>query len=630
MALLAQRTKTHDEPVKFTAPAPALLTIALVLGSAILATSSTDEPPPITAVGSTAEVSGFVSDDFNTTTLGPQWQLVDPLSDSVVGLSGAGTANAQLDISIPAGTSHDAWRPNDAVRLVQPIFDTDFELEVGFTTIPSQRYQFQGILVEQDALNWARLDVYHDGGKLRLFAARSIAGRPRRQLSMVVPADTSRLRLKRTTDTWSAYYSPDGTDWQFAGSFDFVMVPRDAGVLAGNAGPNPAFLSSVDYVFDTAAPLLPEDGVADPTPTSTGLPVPTLPPSPSPSPSPSPTVALAATPTPPVGPTATPPPGATATETPTNDGVIDVWYGPSQLFGDDGVPQQFVNVLGSASDSDGINSLSFRLNAGAPRDLTVGSDLRRVYNPGDFNVEINTSDLNLGTNDVLLTLVDSLGNVSTQAVTVIWEPAAPPTLYMTDWASATAPSDGAQVVDGKWTINGGELRTLETGYDRAIAIGDQTWENYEVEVPVTVYSLAPGSGTQQSGQPLVGMGLRWLGHSPVQNRQPNWGFWPTGAFAWYRLHATTNGLNIMGNNGQPKTKQPFDLTYGATYVFKARAQTVAGGTDYKFKAWLQGTEEPGQWHVEILEPDGPASGSVLLLAHHLDVAFGDVIITPLP
>jgi len=43
--------------------------------------------------------------------------------------------------------------------------------------------------------------------------------------------------------------------------------------------------------------------------------------------------------------------------------VIDVWYGSSQPFGQNGDPQVWVNILGNVSDVDGdLSLLEYRLN----------------------------------------------------------------------------------------------------------------------------------------------------------------------------------------------------------------------------------------------------------------------------
>ncbi len=83
------------------------------------------------------------------------------------------------------------------------------------------------------------------------------------------------------------------------------------------------------------------------------------------------------------------------------------------------------------------------------------------------------------------------------------------------------------------------------------------------------------------------------------------------------------------------------LEFDTTYIFKLRVETVADyqacdpddagnprRTCYRFKVWEQGTAEPATWDLVGLGNFGqPDSGSVVLVAHHVDATFGDVIIT---
>ena len=55
---------------------------------------------------------------------------------------------------------------------------------------------------------------------------------------------------------------------------------------------------------------------------------------------------------------------------------IVVWRGSPQTFGQVGVPQRWVNVLGNVDDSNGIGSLSYRLNSG-PEPLAADRAVRR-------------------------------------------------------------------------------------------------------------------------------------------------------------------------------------------------------------------------------------------------------------
>jgi hypothetical protein len=305
--------------------------------------------------------------------------------------------------------------------------------------------------------------------------------------------------------------------------------------------------------------------------------------------------------------------------------AIDVWYGLDQDFGLLGNPQPWINILGNVS---GASTLSYSLNGGASKNLTIGPDGRRLQSTGDFNIDIATSDPNLlelplGPNVVVITATGSGG---TSDVTVsfdydsgnVW-----PRPYTIDWSSTTHIQDVAQVVDGKWTIESDTVRTEIPGYDRLIAIGDASWDDYEVTVPITVNS-APGVPIPSGG---VGILMRWNGHTdnPVTCTQPKCGWLPLGAIGWYYN-------SVLEFYDTPARDSSRTLYGGVEYIFKVRVETIVGvGGLYSLKVWEDGTSEPLDWdliHQEGLT--GPLNGSMLLISHRLDASFGDVTITRAP
>ena len=100
---------------------------------------------------------GAELDDFDGSQLNPNvWTIVDPLAGSDVSVSGG-----FLTIQVPAPVSHDVWiSGNRAPRVMQPVADTDFWIEAKFDSIPSKKYQIQGLLVEQDVGNFLRFDIF--------------------------------------------------------------------------------------------------------------------------------------------------------------------------------------------------------------------------------------------------------------------------------------------------------------------------------------------------------------------------------------------------------------------------------------------------------------------------------------
>ena len=179
---------------------------------------------------------------------------------------------------------------------------------------------------------------------------------------------------------------------------------------------------------------------------------------------------------------------------------------------DRGNPQVWINVLGRVSGTPPVTSLTYSLNGGPDVPLLIGSNLKRLFDAGDFNIELATSQLIDGANTILIKAQDGVSQ-STKTVIVnydagnVW-----PLPYTANWGALGSIQAGAQVVDGLWAINGGRLETVAPGYDRLVAIGDMSWTNYEVTVPVTVLSLNTAGWGSPSNGAGVGLIARWTGH----------------------------------------------------------------------------------------------------------------------
>ena len=316
--------------------------------------------------------------------------------------------------------------------------------------------------------------------------------------------------------------------------------------------------------------------------------------------------------------------------------LIDLWYGTTQEFGAIGAPQKWVNVLGNVSDPDGVASLRYSLNDDPPTTLTIGANTRRLANSGDFNVEIDRNTLLVGANTLVITAVDNLGYFMAETVTVnysndnMW-----PTTYLTDWANAESIQNVAQVVDGNWSLTSTGVRTAETGYDRLIAIGDTNWTNYEITVPFTVHSIdIPAGYNYPSNGPGVGLLMGWVGHNDINVpvAQPKNGWRPIGALGWYRWRNSTNErLELLGSvGGTLQTNTSGQLQFGLPYMMKMRVRSNAGqGSTYNLKWWEDGQAEPLGWNLTGTgKPTAPQAGSLMLVAHHADVEFGNVLIEP--
>ena len=171
--------------------------------------------------------------------------MADPVGDTQVTTTGS-----QLSIAVAGGTSHDLWTGTlDAPRVTQSVSDGDFEVTAKFDSSVTTKYQIQGIVVQQDADDLIRFDVYYDGKRMRLFAATISGGSANTQTSIKLGAGVPiYLRVRREGDVWTQSYSFDGVQWTAASSFTHSMNVADVGVFAGNAGGNaPAHTALIDW-----------------------------------------------------------------------------------------------------------------------------------------------------------------------------------------------------------------------------------------------------------------------------------------------------------------------------------------------------------------------------------------------
>jgi uncharacterized repeat protein (TIGR02543 family) len=231
--------------------------------------SSTDD-----ATFTTLPSFEIVSDDFNVCVIDTGvWTLTDPLNDATMSITGAGSGDAHLNLSVPAGVEHDMYYTTEAPRLMQPASDEDFEIEAKFDSNVTQAFQLQGILIEAEADHFLRFDFYSNGASTYVFAAVLDSGTysTRSNLDLGAGFDAPMyMRVNRTGDVWTQSYSSNGVDWTEAVSFAHVMVVSKVGLLVGNlesGGITPAHTALVDYFFDTANPIVPEDGASVPSET---------------------------------------------------------------------------------------------------------------------------------------------------------------------------------------------------------------------------------------------------------------------------------------------------------------------------------------------------------------------------
>jgi len=236
--------------------------------------------PMTISEGQFAANSTIQSDDFNACSLDTgTWTFVNPQADATHDMVGSFSDDAWLSISVPSNADgHNIWYyGNDAPRIMQDVSDADFEIEVKFESPVSQTYQMLGILVEEDSDNFLRFDFHSkdDGTKL-LAAVLEPDPSPPPPLTATVEYNTRILdaniaplwmRVQRQGDQWRQFWSTDGVDWTNNVTFTHELTVAKVGVFASNADPDgaggqpaPAYTGYIDYFFNTASPIDPEDG----------------------------------------------------------------------------------------------------------------------------------------------------------------------------------------------------------------------------------------------------------------------------------------------------------------------------------------------------------------------------------
>src|SRR5659263_381676 len=517
-----------------------------------------------------------VSDDFSAPALNTSlWTTIDPLGDATFTMTGTGTSTASVNIAILSGI-HNAWGVNKAPRIMQTVDNSNFEIEAKFLSQITKPYQIQGIIIEQDSANYLRFDFSRNSTTTYVFAASTTAGvTTMRYVANIIPGTNPLyLRVNRSGNEWDQSYSYDGINWTPGAKISHTLAVSRVGPFAGTSA-NLAFTGKIDYFFNTSAPVIPEDPPA-----------------------------------------------------PTN---ITLWYGKSQKLGQIGVPQKWINILGNVRSGSGIATLNYSLNNAIAANLSIGTQSLRLSSIGDFNIEINRSDLLCADNQVKINAKDNLGSTRTEIVTVnyscnnVW-----PLPYSINWRNVASIQDAAQIVDGLWTKDANSIRPVIIGYDRLIAIGDMNWTDYEITVPITINTALVSSAP--SGGPNFGVSMRWQGHNKYSNEQPGEKWWPIGAIGGYMFTGSTYRLQIIGHDLNRITliandKSGKTLTVGVPYMFKMRAMTNGTRTLYTLKVWQQGTAEPIPWTISGYGNSiGLRQGSAMLNAHYSNVSFGNVTI----
>ena len=207
---------------------------------------------------------GVVSDNLDEPALNTSlWTIENPLGDGTVVMTGTGA-----DLNVPMGRSHDLWTSGaNAVRIMQPVANSDFSVDARFQSAVEVGNQDEGIMVEQDSTDFLRFDVLFSGtAGPELFAAGISGSKATTFVSSRISLAKGPLwlRLSRSGNVWTGSWSADGTNFVAAPSFTLDLNAAKIGPYGGNsnttASNSPGFTAVVDYFFATSDPIANQDG----------------------------------------------------------------------------------------------------------------------------------------------------------------------------------------------------------------------------------------------------------------------------------------------------------------------------------------------------------------------------------
>jgi len=328
--------------------------------------------------------------------------------------------------------------------------------------------------------------------------------------------------------------------------------------------------------------------------------------------------------------------------------MIHLWYGSEQRIGHLGDGQADFNLLGDVEDPSFLTSLTCSVNEHFPEwALQAGGradgygDGRRLARTGHFNADIPIASLKPGENTVTLTATYKEGDPFRLTAYITKESGEYALPALVDWSRVENVQDAGQCVDGHWGVRDDGLRTLHTGYDRLFLIGERLWQDYEVNVRVTIHRVDEETGPH-SGWNGLGILHRFQGHVAGGPRnfppgQPKWGYQPFGAITWLRwMNGSDQDPDIQfyrGDGDGMTGHGTFNPEIDTTYHLKGRCTTQPGTEDvgltlYQFKIWEMDTAEPEDWAFEAVQESATALryGGVALVAHHVDATFGNVVV----
>jgi beta-xylosidase len=211
------------------------------------------------------------TDDFNTTTLDSSWTFIDPDGGSALSL----TENpGWLRITTTSPPGRDLLGSvQNAPHILQSGFSGDFTIETKIMANTSENKEGGGIIVWQNSNAYVRYERLFTTDQMLFLYSGGSSGMGSATTTYPIPnINPTYLKLVRSGQQFSGYYSSDGTNWIHIGYVGSqASDPLSIGLDVINNNRNGNFFADFDYFkINSASPPL------SPTP-SPSVPVPEFP-----------------------------------------------------------------------------------------------------------------------------------------------------------------------------------------------------------------------------------------------------------------------------------------------------------------------------------------------------------------
>lgn len=317
-----------------------------------------------------------------------------------------------------------------------------------------------------------------------------------------------------------------------------------------------------------------------------------------------------------------------------------LWYGDEQSFGQLGHSQPLINILGSATHSENVVNASYRLNGRRTKQIVLGPDLHRLANAGDFNLEIERSQLKPGKNTVSIRAQTRSGKPIAKSLKFDYDPDTTwPLPYEVDFTSVDNLQDVVEIIDGRWTLTDDGVRIAEPYYDRQLSFGDSNWTDFDLRAEVLFHHhFVNVAGRNINGPPYLShahasFNMRWNGH-PDDGFSPRRDWMNLGSLvalrrdldqinkgSYWWLHFGKGIVGRPAKRSLSKAQRRFPVAPETRWHYRIRVETIDEFQScYSAKLWPDGETEPADWQMEAVDAsEAVSAGSVVFVVHHSDV-----------